>query len=125
MLGWAQTVLGGRGRGQAAGDPPRRLRVGTHWPRCGAASAGGRAVTLARLELEGSSAIDAALDRLVREDALGQLLDRRGRLAELATENGDVKLGWADHVAWALYHPAALDEVAELAASIRSRFDHV
>ena len=69
--------------------------------------------------------MNAAIERLVGDDAIGQLLDRRGRMAELATENGDVKLDWADQVAWALDHPAAIDGVEELAAWIRSRFDHV
>src|SRR5258708_447244 len=82
-------------------------------------------MTLARLDVEASAAMNAAIERLVGDDAIGQLLDRRGRMAELATENGDVKLDWADQVAWALDHPAAIDGVEELAAWIRSRFDHV
>ena len=82
-------------------------------------------MTLAHLDLDSSAAVDGAIERMVRDDVLGQLLDRRGRMAELATENGDVKLDWADHVAWALDHPAAIDEVEKLAAWIRSRFDHV
>jgi glucose-6-phosphate isomerase len=80
---------------------------------------------LARLDVEASAPMDAAIERLVGDDAIGQLLDRRGRMAELATENGDVKLDWADHVAWALDHPAAIDDVEQLAVWIRSRFDHV
>jgi glucose-6-phosphate isomerase len=82
-------------------------------------------MTLARLDVETSAAMDAALDLLVRDDALGQLLERRGRMAALATENGDVKLDWADQVAWALDHPEAIGELETLAAWIRSRFDHV
>src|SRR5258708_12759282 len=81
-------------------------------------------MTLARLDVEASAAMNAAIERLVGDDAIGQLLDRRGRMAELANENGDVKLDWADKEARALDHPAALDEVEELAAWIRSRFDH-
>jgi glucose-6-phosphate isomerase len=79
----------------------------------------------ARLEVESSGAMDAALDRLVREDALGQLLDRSGRMAALATENEDIKLDWADQAAWILDHPQAIDEVETLASGIRSRFEHV
>src|SRR5260370_344851 len=82
-------------------------------------------MTLARIDVEASAAMNAAIERLVGDDAIGQLLDRRGRMAELATDNGGVKLDWADQVAWALDHPAAIDGVEELAAWIRSRFDHV
>ena len=76
------------------------------------------------LELD-SSEVTAVLDRLTREDVVGQLLQRRGRMAELATEAGDVKLDWVDQVAWALDHPDAIDGVETLAKSIRSRFAHV
>jgi len=69
--------------------------------------------------------LSAALERLAREDVIGQLLDRRGRMAELATEDGDVKLDWTDQVAWALDHPEAIEGVERLAESIRSRFAHV
>ena len=82
-------------------------------------------MTLARLDVQTSSAIEAALDRLARDDALGQMLDRRGRMAVLATEQGDVKLDWADHVAWALDHPRTIEEVEAFADWIRSRFEHV
>jgi len=81
-------------------------------------------VAIASLDLE-SSELAAVLDRLVREDAIGQLLERRGRMAELATESGDVKLDWVDQVAWALGHPASIGDVEKLAASIRLRFTHV
>lgn len=60
-----------------------------------------------------------------RDDVLGQLLDRRGRMAALATEQGDVKLAWADQVAWVLDHQAAIAGVEAQAAWIRSRFEHV
>ncbi len=82
-------------------------------------------MTLVRLDVETSGAMDAALDRLAREDALGQVLERKGRMAAFATENGDVKLDWSDQVAWALDHPQAIQEVETLAAWIRSRFEHV
>ena len=48
--------------------------------------------------------LDAALAQLRREDALGELLERRGRAAELGAEAGDVKLSWVDQVAWTLDH---------------------
>ena len=67
----------------------------------------------------------AALDRLRDEDALGQLLERRGRMAELATEDGDVKLDWVDAVARALDDGAALAGVEALAAEIAAGADHL
>jgi glucose-6-phosphate isomerase len=69
--------------------------------------------------------LDAALRRLRDEDALGQLLERRGWIAELATEAGDVKLDWVDGVARALDDPAALTGVEKLAASLAASADHV
>jgi len=74
---------------------------------------------LAALEAD-APGLAAALDRLRREDALGQLVERRGRAAELATEAGDVKLDWVDGVARALADPAAVAGVDELAASLRA-----
>jgi glucose-6-phosphate isomerase len=69
--------------------------------------------------------LDAALRRLRDEDALGQLLERRGRVAELATEAGDVKLDWADGVARALDDDPTLASVEELAALLAADADHV
>ncbi|HEY4028666.1 MAG TPA: hypothetical protein VGO86_19725 [Candidatus Dormibacteraeota bacterium] len=74
---------------------------------------------LAALEAD-APGLPAVLDRLRREDALGQLVERRGRMAELATEAGDVKLDWVDGVARALADGAAVDGVGELAAWIRA-----
>lgn len=79
---------------------------------------------LAALEAD-APGLDAALRRLRDEDALGQLLERRGRAAELATEAGDVKLDWVDGVARALDDPAALAGVEELAASLAAGADHL
>jgi hypothetical protein len=73
---------------------------------------------LAALDAE-APRLAAALERLRAEDALGQLLERRGRMAELATEEGDIKLDWADGVARALDDGAALAEVEAMAAAIR------
>jgi len=81
-------------------------------------------VPLAALDLD-SEEVATVLDRLAREDVMGQLLERSGRMAELATEAGDVKLDWVDQVAWALDHPEAIADVERLAESIRSRFGHV
>lgn len=79
---------------------------------------------MSSLEVSGVG-IDALLDRLAREDVIGQILDRRGRMAELATEAGDVKLDWSDQAGWALQHPETIADVESMAASIRSRFEHV
>src|SRR5260370_726978 len=92
--------------------------------RCCAARRGGRRVAAVARALD-SAEVREVLDRLTREDVVGQLLQRRGRMAELATEAGDVKLAWVDQVAWALDHPDAIDGVETLAKSIRSRFAHV
>lgn len=63
--------------------------------------------------------LDAVLARLRDDDALGQLVERRGRMAELATEAGDVKLDWVDQVAWLLAHPDAQARVEGVAAGLR------
>ncbi len=65
------------------------------------------------------------LERLRAEDVLGQLIERRGRMAELATEDGDPKLDWVDQVAWALAHPERLAELEQQAAELVGRFDHL
>jgi glucose-6-phosphate isomerase len=70
--------------------------------------------------------VEAILERLAAEDALGQLLRREGRMAALATEGGDVKLDWVDGVERALAAPGALAEVeAEGAATVRQGIRHV
>lgn len=75
---------------------------------------------LAELQAD-APGLERALARLRDEDALGQLVERRGRMAELATENGDVKLDWVGAVARALADGGpALSEVEELAAAIES-----
>jgi glucose-6-phosphate isomerase len=79
---------------------------------------------LAVLDAE-APGLEAGLERLRAEDVLGELLERRGRTAELATEAGDVKLSWVDQVAWALEHRAVLAEIEDLAASLRTRFRHL
>ncbi len=79
---------------------------------------------LAELEADAPGLADA-LARLREEDALGQLRERRGRIAELATEAGDVKLAWVDGIARALERPAALAEVGELAAALAGGHSHL
>jgi glucose-6-phosphate isomerase len=58
------------------------------------------------------------IERLVEGDALGELILREGRMAELATEAGDVKLDWIDGLHRALEREGVLDEVAYLARSL-------
>lgn len=70
-------------------------------------------------------ATEAARQRLLDEDVLGQLLERRGRMAELATEAGDVKLDWADQLAWVLDHPERLAETVLLAERLREGASHL
>jgi glucose-6-phosphate isomerase len=69
--------------------------------------------------------VTETLERLRVEDVLGQLIERRGRMAELATEDGDPKLDWVDQVAWALAHPERLAELEQQAAELVDRFDHL
>jgi len=66
------------------------------------------------------------LDRLAGEDVLGQLLRRKGRMRELATEGDDVKLDWVDGVEQALAHPEWLAAVEDEAADLlRAGIRHV
>jgi glucose-6-phosphate isomerase len=59
------------------------------------------------------------VERLVEDDALGQLLDRRDTMARLATEAGDVKLDWVDQLGLARMQPSGLHDVAALATALR------
>lgn len=68
-----------------------------------------------------SPQVEALVDRLAREDIIGQLLARQGRMRELATEDGDVKLDWVDGVERALAQPEWLAAVEEEAAAIVRR----
>ncbi len=62
------------------------------------------------ITLEGADGprVDEIVRRLAAEDVLGQLLRRDGRMAELGTEAGDVKLDWVDGVEQALNAPDLL-----------------
>jgi glucose-6-phosphate isomerase len=65
--------------------------------------------------------VDALLERLAAEDVLGQLVERRGLAAQLATEDGDVKLDWVDGVAWALDHGEAIEALERQVAEVLGR----
>src|SRR6266536_3131839 len=72
------------------------------------------------ITLEGahSPEVDELVRRLAAEDVLGQLLRRDGRMAELGTEGGDVKLDWVDGVEKALNAPDQIAEVEQEAQGI-------
>jgi len=74
-----------------------------------------------RLEGARGARTEELLGRLSEEDAVGQLLERRGRMAELATESADVKLDWVDQAAWGLAHPEALELTERVARGMRER----
>jgi hypothetical protein len=73
-----------------------------------------------RITLEGADgpAVTALVQRLADQDVLGQLLRREGRMAELATEGGDIKLDWVDGVEKALAHPEWLAAAEQEATDI-------
>src|SRR5579859_2203364 len=62
-----------------------------------------------------------ALQRIIREDAVGQLRRRTGHMAELGSENGELKLDWVEGVARLLADPAMLEEVETEAREIWQR----
>src|SRR5579863_9559331 len=62
-----------------------------------------------------------ALQRIVTEDAVGQLRRRDGRMATLGSENGELKLDWVEGVARLLADPVMLEEVEAEAWDIRQR----
>jgi len=68
---------------------------------------------------------EAALTELIDDDALGQLVARRGRMAELATEGADVKLDWVDQLSYALAHPERLSATVELAERLTAGCRHL
>jgi glucose-6-phosphate isomerase len=70
------------------------------------------------LQGAGSSDVDRLVQRLADEDVFGQLLRREGRMAELATESGDVKLDWVDGVEKALHSPEQLKATEQEAEDI-------
>ncbi len=62
-----------------------------------------------------------ALQRIIAEDAVGQLRRRDGRMAELGSENGEVKLDWVEGVARLLADPSMLEGVETEAREIWQR----
>ncbi|MBI3944792.1 MAG: hypothetical protein HY321_02660 [Armatimonadetes bacterium] len=81
-----------------------------------------------RIVLQGaeSAAVDMVVRRLAEADIPGQFLRREGRMRDLGTEAGDVKLDWVDGVEKALQHPEWLAEAeAEAAQIVRQGVRHV
>lgn len=58
------------------------------------------------------------LQRLIEEDAIGQLRRREGRMAELGSEDGVLKLDWVEGVARLLNNPTWLEVVEAEARTI-------
>src|SRR5450755_3311 len=63
----------------------------------------------------------ATLTRLLEEDAVGQLRRRDGKMAELGSENGELKLDWVEGVARLLADTALLEEVEQEARDLWRR----
>jgi glucose-6-phosphate isomerase len=63
----------------------------------------------------------SALQRIITEDAVGQLRRRDGRMAKLGSENGELKLDWVEGVARLLADPGMLEEVEAEARDIWQR----
>jgi glucose-6-phosphate isomerase len=66
----------------------------------------------------------AAMERLEREDAIGQLRQREGTMARLGSEGVTLKLDWVEMIPWLLSHPEALATVESEAAELLTRGTH-
>src|SRR5438874_7515154 len=65
-----------------------------------------------------------ALQRLIEDDAVGQLRRRDGLMATLGSEDGALKLDWVEGVARLLADPTQLEEVEAEARDIWQRGIH-
>jgi hypothetical protein len=63
----------------------------------------------------------SALQKLVEDDAVGQLRRRDGLMATLGSEDGVLKLDWVEGVAHLLANPKLLEDVEAEAQDIRQR----
>lgn len=59
-----------------------------------------------------------ALQRIIREDAIGQLRRRDGEMARLGSEDGALKLDWVEGVARLLQDPQLLEQVESEAVEL-------
>jgi hypothetical protein len=76
--------------------------------------------------LTDSQAFQTALQRLIAEDAIGQLRRREGRMAALGSEDGVLKLDWVESVARLLVDITRLEQVeAEARAIWRRGIRHI
>jgi hypothetical protein len=66
-------------------------------------------------------ATQSALQKLIEDDAVGQLRRRDGLMATLGSENGALKLDWVEGLARLLADPVQLEEVEAEARDIRQR----
>ncbi len=62
-----------------------------------------------------------ALQRIITEDAVGQLRRRDGHMTTLGSENGELKLDWVEGVARLLADPGMLEEVEAEARDLWQR----
>src|SRR6266700_2546416 len=62
-----------------------------------------------------------AMQRIIAEDAVGQLRRHDGLMATLGSENGSLKLDWVEGIARLLADPAQLEEVEAEARDIWQR----
>lgn len=62
--------------------------------------------------------LSPALRRIIAEDAVGQLQRREGRMAELGSENGELKLDWVEAVARLLADEQQLEQVEQEAREL-------
>ena len=67
------------------------------------------------------SALHSALQRLIKEDAFGQLRRREGRMAALGSEDGVLKLDWVEGVSRLLAEPGRLEQVEAEARDLWQR----
>ena len=78
------------------------------------------------MELYDQQHISPSLQRLLAEDALGQLHTQTGRMAALGSENGVPKLDWVEGIARLLQQPTHLETVeAEARAIWKKGIRHV
>ncbi|MGH2498189.1 MAG: hypothetical protein ACRDIV_26120, partial [Ktedonobacteraceae bacterium] len=71
--------------------------------------------------MSNDNARQAALQRLIEDDAVGQLRRRDGLMATLGSEDGVLKLDWVEGIARLLANPTQLEEVEAEARDIIQR----
>ncbi len=74
-----------------------------------------------RQKMTNNTQTSPALQRIIVEDAVGQLRRRDGRMARLGSENGELKLDWVEGVARLLADPGMLEEVEAEAREVWQR----